>query len=337
MSVSGTHPSLVAGASGWIDPAAAATAPPPMDPLTGLLTHSALYAALEREVERANEHELPLSVVMADITDFRTLNSVCGDDVGDFVLRMVADAIRSLAVAHGGLVSRFGSDEFVAVLPKAGPAAADDFVRGAEARIRTLKVPTESMFRLGIHVSFGAASLSDDIESPQELLAFAQSAMRTAHAKHEAEMERAQELRPAAGGHLAAPAALPAPPNAATPRAPRPDGRVLAIAAARAPVTTAPRPALEPLAPPAAPEAKPELPPPPIAARLPAPPVAAPESHAEPADGDGPRDIDGEAANALDGVVAVDEFDGDEFAGDDDFDEFPPPADRADRPARLDW
>lgn len=167
------------------------------DPLTGLLTHKETHASLEREVTFARKERRPLSVVMADIDDFRALNSGYGADVGDELLKMVGEAIRWLSRSHGGVACRFGSDEFVAILPGKDEIGATEFVQGIEARLRTLKFPAETRYPVTLRVSAGTATLSGDVETAQELLAFAETAMRESRGRHDREFEA--ELRPAVG------------------------------------------------------------------------------------------------------------------------------------------
>ncbi len=87
------------------------------DPLTGLPNRRVCMERLEREFTRAQRYERDLAVAMLDIDFFKRINDAHGHDVGDLVLRQVADfmsdRIRSL-----DLVARIGGEEFVMLMPE---------------------------------------------------------------------------------------------------------------------------------------------------------------------------------------------------------------------------
>lgn len=89
------------------------------DPLTGLYNRRTLGGVLEREIERAKRYEHPLTLVMADIDDFKSVNDRHGHLVGDALLRRVAEVLRG-SVRAGDYVFRYGGEEFVLVLPETG-------------------------------------------------------------------------------------------------------------------------------------------------------------------------------------------------------------------------
>lgn len=89
------------------------------DGLTGLLNRRRITQLLESEVQRATRYGGPFSVIMIDIDQFKPINDRFGHQIGDQVLIMVADAIRS-TVRATDLVGRWGGEEFVVVLPQTG-------------------------------------------------------------------------------------------------------------------------------------------------------------------------------------------------------------------------
>lgn len=86
------------------------------DPLTGLHNRRYLDAHLPKLLARAVARRRPLSVMMADIDRFKTINDRWGHSSGDDVLREFADRLRQ-NIRGIDLICRFGGEEFVVVMP----------------------------------------------------------------------------------------------------------------------------------------------------------------------------------------------------------------------------
>jgi len=86
------------------------------DPLTGLLSHRALYQQVGRELVRIADNGNPASLLALDLDDFARVNALRGHIVGDTVLRRVGDVLRGVA-GNADIVGRLGSDGFAMLLP----------------------------------------------------------------------------------------------------------------------------------------------------------------------------------------------------------------------------
>lgn len=87
------------------------------DGLTGLYNHRFFRERLEEEFDRAVRYKLPLSCLILDIDDFKTVNDDFGHLQGDVVLKEVASrTVR--AVRKNDLMARYGGEEFVGILPQ---------------------------------------------------------------------------------------------------------------------------------------------------------------------------------------------------------------------------
>ncbi|MHC5004365.1 MAG: HDOD domain-containing protein [Planctomycetota bacterium] len=82
------------------------------DPLTGLLNRRALLDALELLY---GEGARTITLMFLDIDNFKTFNDCYGHHVGDAVLKLTSETVRMIA-GEQGLASRYGGEEFIAVL-----------------------------------------------------------------------------------------------------------------------------------------------------------------------------------------------------------------------------
>jgi diguanylate cyclase (GGDEF)-like protein len=141
------------------------------DELTGTLRRAAGMAALDREIARARRVKAPLSVVFIDLDGLKQANDKRGHKAGDELLRGLASLLKS-GLRGQDLVTRYGGDEFVCVLPDT-PAEA--------ARAKLTSIQTEAG-RMEIRFSAGVAELErpDDVVS---LLARADGEMYEAKAR----------------------------------------------------------------------------------------------------------------------------------------------------------
>jgi diguanylate cyclase (GGDEF)-like protein len=88
------------------------------DHLTGLFNRRYLMEALEKEFQRSLRKGGPLSLIMLDIDHFKAVNDTYGHLQGDVVLQRVALQLQKELRSYD-IASRYGGEEFVAVLPDA--------------------------------------------------------------------------------------------------------------------------------------------------------------------------------------------------------------------------
>jgi diguanylate cyclase (GGDEF)-like protein len=98
------------------------------DPLTGLRNHRAFHEDLARELQRTGRQDLPLSLVVLDLDDLKTVNDDLGHQAGDERLQALAGAIRA-TVRGADCAYRIGGDEFAVILPACRAWGALEFVQ----------------------------------------------------------------------------------------------------------------------------------------------------------------------------------------------------------------
>jgi diguanylate cyclase (GGDEF)-like protein len=89
-----------------------------VDGLTGIANRRQCEDALTTEIAQADRLGTPLTLVLADLDDFKGVNDVHGHAVGDDVLREFASVLRS-TLRDSDLAGRWGGEEFLLLLPGA--------------------------------------------------------------------------------------------------------------------------------------------------------------------------------------------------------------------------
>lgn len=153
------------------------------DGLTGLYNHRYFHDRLGSEIERANEADVPLSVIMLDIDYFKQYNDINGHVAGDVALHQVAQLIRN-TVADAGPVARYGGEEFAIILPSVGKRRAGDLAEAIREAVRNHPLPNEFVLPGGcLTLSGGVGEFPLDGTTRRSLVDYADRALY--EAKHQ--------------------------------------------------------------------------------------------------------------------------------------------------------
>lgn len=108
------------------------------DGLTGLFNHRFFYECLRDEVTRARRYDLPLSLLMMDLDDFKLYNDRFGHPAGDGVLRRVAEIMRAQLRKNVDIAVRYGGEEFAIILPHTAAGGAGHVGRRLSQAVRDI-------------------------------------------------------------------------------------------------------------------------------------------------------------------------------------------------------
>ncbi len=131
------------------------------DALTGLANRRAFEGQLRRAVARCRETGKPLALAFCDIDHFKQINDTHGHDVGDRILKFVAQRLSSVS-ANNCFVARHGGEEFVMLFEGISAEEAARMVNDVRADLEERRlVAKQSGEPIGrISFSAGVASLS---------------------------------------------------------------------------------------------------------------------------------------------------------------------------------
>src|SRR5208282_5161377 len=127
-----------------------------VDGMTGLNNRRHFLVLAESEWSRFRRYGRPLALLMIDIDLFKSINDKYGHDVGDDVIKSVAEVLQNNK-RTSDIAGRLGGEEFALILPE---ATLDSALTAAE-RLRQLvadgAINVEG-HRLSVTISIGASA-----------------------------------------------------------------------------------------------------------------------------------------------------------------------------------
>ena len=153
------------------------------DPLTGLGNRKLFDDVFAMEAESARASGAPLSLLVTDIDHFKLFNDRHGHQIGDAVLKLVADKLKR-SVKGRDTVARYGGEEFVLLLPRTAETVAAELAEQLRAEIAKSRLVVRNRGQdLGkVTISIGVAQWQPG-ETPDECFRRADQALY--RAKHE--------------------------------------------------------------------------------------------------------------------------------------------------------
>lgn len=139
-----------------------------LDPLTGAYNQRYLHAAVGQEISRSRRHGKDFGLVMLDLRDFRKINTSVGLEMGDNLLRRVAERLKS-AVRNNDVVCRYVADRFSVLLPELNAEGLVTVVGKLQNALREIEVVHQHM-RVSLSATWAAVQYPADAQSEIELM-----------------------------------------------------------------------------------------------------------------------------------------------------------------------
>jgi len=137
------------------------------DPLTGLLNFFQINAVLEKEFRKAVRQQTPLSTLLIDLNFFHEANGQPA--LINEVLQHVAEILRETIPGDEGYLGRYGSDEFLVVLPNVPEEEALEVMPYLAQTIRKAPFMHHNTAIL-IQANIGVGAFNEQTRRPQDLL-----------------------------------------------------------------------------------------------------------------------------------------------------------------------
>ncbi len=149
------------------------------DHLTGLYNHQEMELRLSDEIERASRYNHNLSVFMLDIDNFKSINDTYGHQTGDIILKTFANLLEG-SIRNTDYAARYGGEEFFIILPETDLPKAEELAERLRKLIADYPFQVKIDKKLNLTTSIGVSNFPDHVQTAQELIEKADSAMYTA-------------------------------------------------------------------------------------------------------------------------------------------------------------
>jgi two-component system cell cycle response regulator len=146
------------------------------DKHTGCYNKTYFNNKITLEVNKSKVTGNPLSLIIFDLDHFKKLNDNFGHDAGDYVLKEMAQVIRSNGIREQDVFARYGGEEFVILLPRTNLKQSFEIAE----RLRKLIENKEFLYdgkRLPVTASIGVADYRQGVLTGTDLFKRADEAV----------------------------------------------------------------------------------------------------------------------------------------------------------------
>ena len=133
------------------------------DFLTGMFNRRAFFETASSTIALATRGKHPLALAMVDIDHFKQVNDTYGHDIGDLVIKQIADVLQR-EIRGGDIAARVGGEEFCLLMPNLEAKNIAAIFTRIRTAIKAISVPTPQGV-VHVSASFGITTrITPDIE-----------------------------------------------------------------------------------------------------------------------------------------------------------------------------
>jgi len=170
-----------------------------IDEVTGFYNTRYLSFSLDNLIPQIQQRGGEISLVFLDLDNFKAVVDGYGHIRGARVLGQVAQVFHSVLGPEDSLV-RYGGDEFVILLPRRSKSQALELTRRLREKLNQTSFLKDEGLDIRVTASFGIATLPEDAQDREELLAIADRAMFSGKGRGKDCIMLGRELKPAEAG-----------------------------------------------------------------------------------------------------------------------------------------
>ena len=145
------------------------------DDLTGVYNRRGFLLQAEREFQRAQRFDRPLSLLMIDVDHFKRINDAFGHAIGDRVLVEIASRLKSKC-REMDILGRIGGDEFAVLLVEMNAEGALEVAERLRKEVANSPIRIEGV-AIEAPISVGVASISARAGDMGDFLRFVDRAL----------------------------------------------------------------------------------------------------------------------------------------------------------------
>jgi len=166
------------------------------DALTGLYNRSYVLDKIEAELQRAERHGAPTSLLMIDLDHFKLVNDSYGHPMGDQVLQAVGRVLKDSCRAYD-VPSRYGGEEFCVLLPETDIDNTTAVTERIRATLRMTPLAVEQEETIWVTASIGVAGFEKGTSESLNAASLVDRADRALYAAKRAGRNRVERWNPA--------------------------------------------------------------------------------------------------------------------------------------------
>jgi two-component system cell cycle response regulator len=146
------------------------------DGLTDLYNHRYFHEFMKKNVHQSQRYGRPLAIVLLDIDHFKILNDTYGHQIGDQVLKELAEILRN-SVRKSDVIARYGGEEFAVIMPETDFRGAAIAAENIRSKVEEHKFLASSQQAIQFTISLGVAQLSESMDGAMGLMGAADSSL----------------------------------------------------------------------------------------------------------------------------------------------------------------